>query len=393
MMYQEYEQASRLLIQNALRSPFAKIPLKYEKEYLNYEKNHRFNYLLRINIVAQLAYALYSIADWLILSDIGLLAVICKSIYTALAMTATFLIYKFSNRPEHFDLVLPISIVGASALWFYLVSLSSNPNTATYIYASCVFILLANLCVHIRFVPALIVSAIISTISYFSAYHILHGLKEQYLIYLLSYNPVLIFSLIISWNLTYKSRRIFLHHKLNGLNRDALEHIAHTDMLTGINNRRYFELCAKQLLHHPSPKNFPMALLIFDVDYFKRINDNYGHDLGDEVLKKIASVSKRVLRKNDLFARFGGEEFIILLPETEKEDACKIAERLRVEIEKSPVYVSKNRPIYFTVSTGFTIIDRPTDNLSAVIKKADNSLYRAKSMGRNLVVLDGIALT
>lgn len=386
MIYQEYEKESRLHIQQALKSLLARIPQQYDNEYLEYQKNLKLKYLFQINIIGQFAYASYSFVDWFVLSDIGLFAVLTKFIYTFFVFIITFYLFKYNRKVEVFDLVLPTSIIGATALWFYLVNLSASPNVSIYIYSSLVFVVLANLSIQVRFMPALIISFIITTISLIGVFKVLNGDNRQFILYLMSFVPILLFSLVISWSSTYKSRSIFLHHKLESFNRKTLEFMAHTDMLTGINNRRHFERRAKNTIETNSIANKPTSLFLFDVDYFKSINDSYGHDVGDIVLKKVSDICQTVLRKSDLFARYGGDEFIALLPNTKEENAILIAERLRQKIEQTPVIVHGYGEIYFTISIGITMIDYNHGNLNDHIKQADKALYSAKFAGRNLVM-------
>ncbi|MDY6451289.1 GGDEF domain-containing protein [Acinetobacter faecalis] len=386
MIYQEYEQESRLLVQKALKTMLARIPKQYDDEYLEYQKDLKLKHLLQINLIAQAAYAFYSIADWYVIADVGMLAITTKLLYTAIISVITLYLFKYNRKVELFDLILPCSIIGASALWFYLVNLSASPNVTIYIYSSLVFVLLANLSIQVRFLPALIVSFTITIIGFVGVYYAIDGAFEQFVLYLLSYMPILVFSLVMSWVSTYKSRSIFLHHKLDSFNRQTLEMMAHTDMLTGIDNRRYFERRAKKTISDHANNEQPISLLMLDIDHFKAINDTYGHDVGDEVLKKMSDVCKTVLRSNDLFARYGGEEFIALLPHTPQENAYLIAERLRQKIEKSPIIVQGYGPIYFTASIGVTLIDYDKYTFNDAIKQADIALYVAKSAGRNLVM-------
>ena len=123
---------------------------------------------------------------------------------------------------------------------------------------------------------------------------------------------------------------------------------------------------------------------MFDVDFFKRINDNYGHDIGDVVLKKIADIARKEMRRGDILARFGGEEFVALLPESTLEDAMMIAGRLRKNIESHPVMIN-NTQINFTISIGVSRLNADAADLHALIKEADIALYRAKQNGRNQV--------
>ncbi|WP_257222908.1 GGDEF domain-containing protein [Acinetobacter sp. YH12227] len=216
---------------------------------------------------------------------------------------------------------------------------------------------------------------------YFAVSKDLHQLQ----IFALIYNPVLMFSLYISWNSTQKSRIVFLHNKLDQLNREALDIMAHTDVLTRLNNRRQFMQLANYHIHSQNELQHPTALLIFDVDRFKTINDQFGHFVGDFVLQQIADTCRHVLRSQDILARFGGEEFIILLPNTNLHQAIEIAERLRKSIENSGVKLETQQELKFTVSIGIAEFNAKNRDLHHVIQLADKALYQAKNMGRNAI--------
>ena len=140
------------------------------------------------------------------LPDVGLLAISLKTAYTLLMMGITWGIYTYSKSILLFDLMLPLSIVGASALWFSLLNLSNSPDVPIYLYASLVFIVLANLCVQIRFKAAVLISLCISLILLIGVYFAISGNIHQLQLFILIYSPVLLFSLYISWNSTQKSR-------------------------------------------------------------------------------------------------------------------------------------------------------------------------------------------
>lgn len=169
----------------------------------------------------------------------------------------------------------------------------------------------------------------------------------------------------------------------------ALEHElarqAHVDMLTGLSNRRhFFELAEKELArarrHHE-----PFAVLMLDVDNFKQVNDTYGHDVGDMVLRQMSEVCAGVLRGNDILARLGGEEFAILLPETVLAPALETAERLRLALAASAVQLGDGRKLHFTASIGVACLVSTDENIDAILKRADAALYSAKNAGRNRV--------
>jgi diguanylate cyclase (GGDEF)-like protein len=168
---------------------------------------------------------------------------------------------------------------------------------------------------------------------------------------------------------------------------NELERLATTDPLTGSKNRRSFLELFKQELKRSKRYTRSFALLMMDVDHFKGINDTHGHDMGDKVLKLLVAKSHSVLRDSDIFGRWGGEEFIILLPEIDLHQASSAAERLRGTLAKSELVANDGAIINFTVSIGFTLISRNNLSIDDIIKKADEALFMAKNQGRNRVVL------
>jgi two-component system cell cycle response regulator len=126
--------------------------------------------------------------------------------------------------------------------------------------------------------------------------------------------------------------------------------------------------------------------MMLDIDHFKQINDNYGHPIGDQVLQEFAARFKNSVRAVDLIGRYGGEEMIILMPETEREIALQVAERLRSSIEEAPIQIS-NGAINLTVSIGVAAKDEYTTDLETLIARADQAMYIAKHKGRNRVAM------
>jgi two-component system cell cycle response regulator len=168
---------------------------------------------------------------------------------------------------------------------------------------------------------------------------------------------------------------------------DATMEKAVTDQLTGLHNRRYMETQLKALLERAKRGGAPVSVLIADIDHFKRVNDLFGHDAGDEVIRQFSERLASNFRPRDLACRFGGEEFVVIMPDTFAEDAYIIAERLRAAISESPFHIGANKePLEVTVSVGVAIGDRKDDDTDVVIKRADQALYAAKQRGRNRVI-------
>ncbi len=165
--------------------------------------------------------------------------------------------------------------------------------------------------------------------------------------------------------------------------------MAITDALTGLFNRRYMENHLATLIEQAGVRGKPLAVLELDIDYFKSINDTHGHDAGDDVLRDFALRIKRSIRGIDLACRSGGEEFVIVMPETDLAVAAIVAERLRRRIAAEPFAISQGqRSIPVTLSIGIAALRGPDDTAASLIKRADQALYRAKRDGRNRVVPD-----
>jgi two-component system cell cycle response regulator len=168
--------------------------------------------------------------------------------------------------------------------------------------------------------------------------------------------------------------------------------MAITDALTGLFNRRYMENHLATLIEQANIRRKPLALLMLDIDYFKAINDTHGHDAGDEVLRNFALRIRRSIRGIDLACRSGGEEFVIVMPETDTAVAAMVAERLRRRIASEPFPIQQGQhSIPVTLSIGIAALRGPDDNAAGLMKRADQALYRAKRDGRNRVVPDAAA--
>ena len=165
-----------------------------------------------------------------------------------------------------------------------------------------------------------------------------------------------------------------------------LRKLANTDELTGVLNRRRFMELTQQENIRARRQQDPLCILMMDLDHFKSINDLYGHEAGDEVLRQFSKIANSLLRDGDLFARLGGEEFAALLPETGQEEALAQAERLRSATELLQVYHA-GEAIAVTVSIGVASIDQDDKTPLAFIGRADRALYQAKREGRNRVSL------
>lgn len=173
----------------------------------------------------------------------------------------------------------------------------------------------------------------------------------------------------------------FLRQKLD----HSLE-MAVTDPLTGLHNRRYMNGQLEALMSRANRGGDPVAVLVLDIDHFKAVNDSLGHDAGDEVLREFSVRLATNVRAVDLPCRFGGEEFVVVMPGTTLEDAHRIAERIRRDVGASPFRILGGEPLAITVSVGVAASMGADDTPASLLKRADEGVYEAKKAGRNRVV-------
>jgi two-component system cell cycle response regulator len=170
-------------------------------------------------------------------------------------------------------------------------------------------------------------------------------------------------------------------------NLDYSLELAVTDQLTGLHNRRYMTGQLGALVNRAIRGGDPVSALMIDIDHFKKINDSFGHDIGDEVLREFAVRLASNVRAVDLPCRFGGEEFVVIMPDTQLADAEKIAERIRRHVAGSPFRMpGSEEPLTVTISIGVAATVGAGDSAEGLLKRADEAVYAAKAAGRNMVI-------
>lgn len=168
---------------------------------------------------------------------------------------------------------------------------------------------------------------------------------------------------------------------------EGLLKFAFTDYLTGLRSRGYFEQQLDLEIKRSERKGTPLSLLMIDIDFFKQLNDRCGHQVGDQVLRELASLLQREMRDLDTVARYGGEEFVVVLPETDIVGARRVAQRLRRSVEEAGFAGCLRANQQITISIGIAALGRETRYKRDLIQQADAALYRAKDQGRNQVVV------
>lgn len=185
--------------------------------------------------------------------------------------------------------------------------------------------------------------------------------------------------LLASPGLSYYFFRLV--HELENTKKQ-LEYLSRTDSLTKIYNRHHLLEKSMETMDTARKHKTNVSLLLLDLDKFKNVNDTYGHLAGDHTLAAFAQIAKKVIRKQDLFGRFGGEEFLILLPDSDLEQAITIADRIRQQISSTPIVVEEGN-IQVTVSIGVVSTTAGKHTIDELIYFADMALYQAKNLGRN----------
>ena len=246
---------------------------------------------------------------------------------------------------------------------------------------------------------ALLIAAIAITATLNNVGPLLADTPADTVLLLQEYLAVLAFSSLALAALLQELRAT--HDELDSLNRELearveartyelqeanrrLQELASIDSLTGASNRRHFMELAKVEISRARRQGLPLSVIMLDIDFFKSINDRFGHETGDKVLAALAATIQATLRGGDIFARMGGEEFIVMLPGQGLAEALQMAERLRLLIAQDEV---PGCPARITVSAGLASLENESDEIVDLLRRADQGLYRAKSQGRNQVCL------
>lgn len=173
-----------------------------------------------------------------------------------------------------------------------------------------------------------------------------------------------------------------LHRK-----KEQMQLLSRTDGLTNLFNRAYWELRAKEEIARARRNYTPLALVLLDVDHFKRVNDTYGHAVGDLVLQQLSRLLQKNLRETELLGRYGGEEFVVILPGASKQEAYKTAERLREAVDQLAFGDPEAQTLHCSISLGVAAFSDGLGDFSSWLKAADKALYQAKHQGRNQTVM------
>jgi diguanylate cyclase (GGDEF)-like protein len=190
------------------------------------------------------------------------------------------------------------------------------------------------------------------------------------------------------WMLARVAENLLARERAN----EGLIHFAFTDHLTGLRSRGYFEQQLESEVKRSERKQVPFVLLMLDIDHFKRLNDNYGHHIGDQVLRQVGRILMKDMREVDTVARYGGEEFVIILPETTEQEGFAVAQRIRKAMEQADFIIDSPESPFgspkekLSISIGLSVFGSGIKMKRELVEFADAALYVAKRQGRNTVV-------
>jgi diguanylate cyclase (GGDEF)-like protein len=327
----------------------------------------------------------------LITASMCLLAVflnlwLTHAIVLAILNAIAFVIAVFTLLDLHFNQIIKRAvIVGTGNLFFLLIAFAylNQGNEFGLIWTIFFPIFVIPLIGHKK---GLVLSTLFYLVLFSMAYHGIgvwdNGEWSQKAFIRLFLASTVLTYLVYAYQATLSHADLELQciHDKEAVYLEELHRLSITDTLTGLSNRRRINEVLEEHANNAKRYHDPFSLILFDIDDFKHINDHYGHNTGDQVLLCIAESAKNALRKTDYIGRWGGEEFLVLLAKTEKEDATGIAEKLRIDIQ-TIVF-----PESFTVTCSFGVAEYCEDlEIESIINNADNALYRAKNSGKNRV--------
>jgi len=351
----------------------------------------RVRHMIVAGLVAISIYDLFLFSDYTMVPGIfGNALVVRLGIITPMAILVMVAQARGLSPWLREGLGAAITVCGCAAL-DYLLMLSQEPNAAYYIYGMILSMMFANIVLRLRFFYAAATSlfiAIIYTASTLATLHVVPIIQTNNIIVLCSTGILTTFA---NYLLEREHRLNYLLRLRDRIQRATimasnarLTELAHIDSLTGVVNRRGLDDYLAHL--QDGPPSALVAMIMFDIDHFKLYNDQYGHPAGDECLRRVAGVLLKCRRHgNDMVARFGGEEFVIVMPGSNMQTAHLVAERMRQAVLDLAIpHATSPTTEIITVSGGVAAANLSAD-VQAILTAADTALYRAKSAGRNCV--------
>lgn len=347
-----------------------------EREFFNNDMRRYSKVIGPVALIFGVIYMMFLIADYFAIESSRSLIIIL--IIRTLFLVASIVVYLTAKKIRNYtNLAYVITAYEILAIIGFLVIINYYDSFTLLVFLSVMAMILAVYITPNKLSYTTIVSAFLSlSFLIFHAKNI-EGMEFSMFLKIISYNLIIIIYCNVGAYLTnYYKRKQFVDSR-------ELLRVSITDSLTGIYNRTKFTEEINRWTDYCNRNNSPLCLVIFDIDDFKRVNDNYGHLIGDRVIQNIASTVKEEIRDTDIFARWGGEEFVILLPKTDIHQATEMMEGIRKRIQNNKYDMLEN----ITCSFGLVAL-RKNEKQESLLQRADRLLYEAKDCGKNIVVYD-----
>ncbi len=385
-----------MMIENQYFSNKSKYTLKYfnsdtEKKYIDsiyYFKKIQMQY---IALLTSFLYAIHLIIDMLILEN----AQQQIAIFYHSSMVIILILPYITSFYKKFDR-LTLYLLYIAPIYAAIGSILLVDAGITYYYADVYMIILwVSILSGFTFYESIIVNIILVSSYIFLMFFNNFFKFEIFLTHIFYIIVAVSFGLLSAFIIGLYRREHFESQEILKKSKRELEETqkklqeqVNRDPMTNLYNRRYFDEVSKKLINITKREKAHLSIIVIDIDKFKDINDQFGHKNGDDVIKLLSIILMHKTRTGDIVIRFGGEEFVVILPFTDKEGALKIAEKIRKYAEQNTITIDKNKYLKFTISAGVSYFDNANDeSIYESLDRADKALYVAKKNGRNKIVL------
>ena len=345
-----------------------------ELEFLNNEMRRYAKIIGPVTIIFGIIYMMFFISDYFTIENSKSIMIIflIRALFLFVSVVVYIAVKKIDN---YVNLAYLISFYELLAIIAFIVILYQYEFLTVLSFFSVVAMMLAIYIIPNKLINSLFIATVLSLSFFIFPAKNIAGIDTAVFLKIIAYDLIiLVYCNIGSFLTNFYKRKQFADSR-------ELLRVSITDTLTGIYNRAKFNEELNRWIEYCRRYENPLSLVIFDIDDFKKVNDNHGHFIGDHVLQSIALLIKDIIRNTDIFARWGGEEFVILFPNTEIQQAVEITERIRIFIEKSKYDKVEN----VTCSFGLVTL-RKDEDAESFLKRADNHLYNAKNYGKNIVI-------
>lgn len=347
-----------------------------EKKYIDYDIKNSIEYIKQIILILGILYFVFIIPDYFFIKNINNFMIVLLN-RSAILFTAVLIWYRLNKLKSYIYYCGLITIYEIIIIFSYMITffLYQSPDFMIQSFGITI-IILGFYMIPNRWIFLLISSVMAGVIFFVAAVIVIKSIDRSELL------ASIMFTLLVLTFVSVSSFRRNSYKRINFENNKELFKISNTDKLTGTYNRTCFDREIANILRQAKVFNSRVSLIIFDFDDFKKVNDIYGHLVGDKVLYSVVNVVKKLIREDDLLFRWGGEEFVIILSNTGNREAFDIAERLRLEISKQNIWPIEGK---ITCSFGVTLLTEE-DDVTSFVGRADQLLYQAKKSGKNKVV-------